>query len=150
MSEERWIAPGSKCDCCGRAKRDDESSWTEEHATMGGSGFNFSWCPTCEKDQEATGKIIMDCLSAWRKHCEFHWKSTPGAKVRMSEALKQELIANGCAEHTEEFFDCIGIVEGPVDYGETKGPEVDVRWQPSNLRYGYHPDQLVFVFDKPG
>jgi len=68
-----------------------------------------------------------------------------GTKVRMKEAYKQELIANGCAEHTAEFFDCVGIVEGPIDYGSFKGPEVDVRWQPSNFRYGYHPDNLEVV-----
>jgi len=68
-----------------------------------------------------------------------------GTKVRMTEAYKQQLIASDCAEHAEEFFNCVGIVEGPIDYGTQQGPEVDVRWQPSGLRYGYHPDQLVEV-----
>lgn len=49
----------------------------------------------------------------------------------------------GCSiDHIKEFGDCIGIVIGLVDYGSQQGPEVDVRWQPSNLRYGYHPDLL--------
>ena len=51
-------------------------------------------------------------------------------RVRMSQALKDRLIANGCSEHVEEFGQCVGQVEGPVDYGKVKGPEVDVRWEP--------------------
>lgn len=49
-------------------------------------------------------------------------------------------------EHLKEFEDCIGLVEdhaiGPR--GE-KWPEVNVRWQPSNLRYAYLPEDLVKV-----
>lgn len=66
-----------------------------------------------------------------------------GIRVRMSEQLKRDLRANGCGDHVNEFGDCVGTVEGPVDFGTQQGPEVDVRWQPSNLRYGYHPRQLV-------
>jgi hypothetical protein len=66
----------------------------------------------------------------------------------MSEELKQAMIGNGCAEHIEEFGDCIGVVDGLLDYGTFQGPEVDVRWQPSNLRYGYNPDDLVVVGEK--
>lgn len=69
----------------------------------------------------------------------------PGTNVRMGEAIKKQLVANGCAEHVEEFGDCVGVVEGPTDYGTSRGPEVDVRWQPSNLRYAYHPEELVEV-----
>lgn len=67
----------------------------------------------------------------------------PGTKVRMSQDLKNGLRSNDCGQHVDEFGDCVGIVQGPVDYGTSEGPEVDVRWQPSNLRYAYHPDQLV-------
>jgi hypothetical protein len=60
----------------------------------------------------------------------------------------------GCGStHVEEFGDCVGIVDGPMDlnnckpgdadYDPTKrGPWVDVLWQPSNLRYAYLPDEL--------
>jgi hypothetical protein len=65
-----------------------------------------------------------------------------GTKVRMSAAFKRALQENGSREHVREFGECVGIVEGPVDYGTQRGPEVNVRWQPSNLRYGYHPDDL--------
>ena len=67
----------------------------------------------------------------------------PGTKVRMGEAIKKQLIVNGCAAHVEEFGECVGLVEGLTDYGTSRGPEVDVRWQPSNLRYGYLPEELV-------
>jgi len=76
-----------------------------------------------------------------------------GRIVRMSDRCKAELRANGSAAHVDEFGDCIGIVEGLLDYnnaGEPRdpakiGPEVDVRWQPSALRYGYHPEHLQVV-----
>lgn len=68
-----------------------------------------------------------------------------GITVRMTDAYKQELIANGCSKHVEEFGDCEGIVEGFVDYGSCSGPELNVRWKPSMLRYGYHPSQLAVV-----
>ena len=88
-----------------------------------------------------------------------------GTRVRMSEELKR-LMGGKCREagehlgpfdlcdkevcwacsweHVKEFEDCTGIVIGPVEWGSgTSGPEVDVRWQPSNLRYAYLPDRLV-------
>ena len=74
-----------------------------------------------------------------------------GDLVRMSQAHKDALIANHCRPHVREFGRCIGVVQGPMDYGPGEdgepvlGPEVDVRWKPSRLRYGYHPDQLVIV-----
>lgn len=60
----------------------------------------------------------------------------------------------GCSTaHVDEFGDCVGVVIGFTDYNnkgdvrdENKvGPEVDVRWAPSNLRYAYHPDYLETV-----
>lgn len=63
----------------------------------------------------------------------------------MSPALKKALRRNKSGAHVKEFGHCIGIVQGPTDYGTQKGPEVDVRWQPSNLRYAYAPEQLVRV-----
>lgn len=62
----------------------------------------------------------------------------------------------GCSsEHIAEFEDSVGIVQGFADYnnqGEVRdeskvGPEVDVRWQPDNLRYAYDPKYLVVVLD---
>ena len=69
----------------------------------------------------------------------------PGTAVRMTQALKDALNGNDSSEHVEEFGDCYGIVEGPVDWGACQGPEVDVRWYPSRLRYAYHPDNLEEV-----
>ncbi len=85
-----------------------------------------------------------------------------GTRVKMSETLKAklrgkcvpgkhlgELMEEGADDcmlcstaHLNEFGDCEGIVIGPM-YPDWE--EVDVRWQPSNLRYGYHPDDLVEV-----
>lgn len=80
----------------------------------------------------------------------------PGTYVRMSFDLKKRLIANGSVDHVAEFGNCIGLVEGLVDYNNvpkhdptydpTKvGPEVDVRWLPSKLRYAYRTDDLYPV-----
>jgi hypothetical protein len=93
-----------------------------------------------------------------------------GDKVRMTKAFKLELqrecATEGCkpdaegvcerlcsTDHVKEFGECVGVVEGPLDYNnkgepyvvEKVGPELNVRWQPSGLRYGYHPDQLERV-----
>lgn len=74
-------------------------------------------------------------------------------KVRMSKALKEKLKANNSFEHVKEFGNCTGVIEGLVDYNSVKpgetgydpskvGPEVNVRWKPSNLRYAYSLDDL--------
>ena len=62
----------------------------------------------------------------------------------MSDDLKAGLMTNGSHEHVEEFGDCEGIVGDPC-YPNVEGPEVDVRWEPSKLRYGYDPKQLVKI-----
>ncbi len=67
-----------------------------------------------------------------------------GTRVRMTAALKAKLGGDSC-RHVREFGACIGVVQGLVDFGKQKGPEVDVRWQPSNLRYGYLPEELEAV-----
>lgn len=75
---------------------------------------------------------------------------TPGTKVRMNDACHAAM-AKSSGAHLVEFWGCIGIVEGPVDYTGPScqikqfGPEVDVRWQPSNLRYAYKPEHLEIV-----
>lgn len=54
------------------------------------------------------------------------------------------------SDHVEEFGESVGVVTGPVDFnnkGEIHdpnkiGPELNVVWEPDNLRYGYHPDDL--------
>lgn len=65
----------------------------------------------------------------------------PGTRVRMSAALKERLAVNS-AEHVEEFGECVGVVIGQA---EGDWPEVDVRWEPSGLRYAYLPSDLVEV-----
>lgn len=75
-----------------------------------------------------------------------------GDKVKMSDNLKKGLVESGCKDHVDEFGDCIGIVEDYVNYnndGENDpnkiGPEFNIRWQPSKLRYGYLPEELIKV-----
>lgn len=79
----------------------------------------------------------------------------PGDRVRMTKALRK-LLNWSSREHVREFGLCIGIVQGPTDFNNCKpgepgydpskvGPEIDVRWQPSNLRYAYHPKSLEKV-----
>jgi len=63
--------------------------------------------------------------------------------VKLSKQIKQNLRKNGCDQHIREFGSCFGVVIGPVNYGNSIGPEVDVRWQPSNLKYAYSFDDLV-------
>jgi hypothetical protein len=78
-----------------------------------------------------------------------------GKRVRMTKAYKRMLGRNA---HVREFGTSIGVCIGWTKYfnkmvvgdgeGETPvsvGPEVDVRWQPSNLRYGYAPEWLELV-----
>lgn len=66
-----------------------------------------------------------------------------GKRVRMSSTLKLMLARAGSGDHVTEFGDCIGVVEGWV-FGP-HCPEVDVRWQPSGLRWGYSIDQLEVI-----
>lgn len=75
-----------------------------------------------------------------------------GDKVKMSDNFKKGLVENGCKDHVDEFGDCIGIVEDYVNYNNDSendpnkiGPEFNVRWQPSKLRYGYLPEELIKV-----
>lgn len=75
-----------------------------------------------------------------------------GDKVKMSDAFKKALLENGGKEHIDEFGDCIGVVEDLMDYNNDNekdpnkiGPEFNVRWQPSKLRYGYLPDELIKI-----
>lgn len=61
-----------------------------------------------------------------------------GDKVKMSVCCKTELINSGCKDHVTEFGDCTGLVEDPI-WPNGEGPEVNVRWEPSGLVYGYDP-----------
>lgn len=94
-----------------------------------------------------------------------------GTRVRMSEGLKRAFRGKcgqagrhlgpfsgdghpneprgdcwGCStQHVEEFGGCVGIVGGPYFTKVANAKEVEVRWQPSGLRYGYDPAGLVEV-----
>ena len=100
-----------------------------------------------------------------------------GDRVKMTDAFKSKIRGrclpgnhvdpfvkdqpdDGCLScstaHIEEFGNCIGVVEGLIDYNNIApdhhdydpkkiGPEWDVRWQPSNLRYAYASEDLEVV-----
>ena len=65
-----------------------------------------------------------------------------GDLVKMSEEFKRGLNSNGSEDHVKEFGDCIGRVEGLV-YENGEGDELNVRWLPSELVYGYPPKFLI-------
>lgn len=66
--------------------------------------------------------------------------------VRLTAAYKSAALANpDNAAHVAEFGACVGEVVGPTDWGVTQGPEVDVRWLPSGLRYSYDLSELEEV-----
>jgi hypothetical protein len=67
----------------------------------------------------------------------------PGTLVRMSARFRTALRSNGSRQHVSEFGGCVGVVTGLLDYGDQMGPEIDVRWIPSYLRYAYEPCHLV-------
>lgn len=91
-------------------------------------------------------KVLADAASESSRACARETSVKPGDVVQMSAELKAGLVASGSAEHVREFGHCYGRVEDLVDYGDGQlGPEVNVRWVPSNLRYAYDPDRLVFV-----
>ena len=67
----------------------------------------------------------------------------PGDRVRMKEELKLALRKNGCSNHAREFGNRVGVIESRSDDFEPRS--WDVRWQPSNLRYGYLEEHLEKV-----
>lgn len=90
-----------ECDLCKRLKRPEER-WWEEHCTMGGSGFNFDFCPECDKNRRAEcDNMVGDCLSNWRKKCMEYWATHPEELARHHK-------------ETEEYRKSIGY------YGESK------------------------------
>lgn len=89
-------------------------------------------------------------------------KLKPGTRVRMSEGLKVKMRGEcgksgkhtgpwfddtcfGCSSaHVDEFKDCVGVVEDPM-FAEYPQLELNVRWEPSKLRYGYLAEDLIVV-----
>lgn len=67
-----------------------------------------------------------------------------GAIVKLSEKFKSKMITNGCKPHIDEFGKSLGKVSGPM-WANGEGPEIDVKWEPYGLRYGYNPEDLIIV-----
>ncbi len=52
----------------------------------------------------------------------------------------------GCStQHVDEFGDCVGIVGESYFPNDPDDKHLEVKWQPSGLRYGYDPADLVLV-----
>ena len=66
-----------------------------------------------------------------------------GDKVKMNSIVKTLLNGNDCEDHVKEFGNCEGEVIGYV-FDDTTD-YVDVRWKPSELKFGYHFNQLVKI-----
>lgn len=64
--------------------------------------------------------------------------------VRMAQAFKERTRGTNI-EHVDEFGDCQGFLLEYVQYPGQIGPEVEVYWQPSNLHYGYMPEDLEWA-----
>lgn len=65
-----------------------------------------------------------------------------GDSVKMSDTLKLNLIDMDCKDHVDEFGDCIGVVEDKVWIDDNA---INVRWQPSGLKYMYDPETLIKI-----
>jgi hypothetical protein len=65
-------------------------------------------------------------------------------KVKLTKNAKNYYLKHNMKEHVAEFGNCIGIVIGPT-FKNGEGNEIDVKWQPSNLRYAYLPHELEKV-----
>ena len=76
-------------------------------------------------------------------------KFKKGDEVRMSQKFKDGNL-QWMTEHILEFKNCTGIVEDRVfpNCSEEEAPEINVRWKPSNLVYGYHPEYLTYSLRK--
>lgn len=76
----------------------------------------------------------------------------PGDRVKLNRRAKRRMqwqrmeFGNGTIrgwamrKHVQEFRRCVGVVIGPTEGSEDS--LVDVRWEPSGLRYAYRPDEL--------
>jgi hypothetical protein len=97
-------------------------------------------CKICE----GTGFRDHDCGDST---CGQEWERCdccvprPGDRARLNKRAKREMAASS-PEHVAEFGDCVGVVEG---YCQPGCPELDVRWEPSGLRYAYPPHHLELV-----
>jgi hypothetical protein len=90
-------------------------------------------------------KMNKECVEAFCKDCGLTGN-------HITEPTDDDPIGDcfNCSRaHVLEFMNCIGVVIELTNYNNGAesdpnkiGPEYDVRWQPSNLRYCYDPKHL--------
>jgi hypothetical protein len=94
---ERWEVPNSKCDLCSCIKPPNEN-WWEEHASAGGSGFNFTFCFECDKNRRGEcDKVMCDCISSWTRKCREYWATHPEELERQRKETEEyrKTLVNG-------------------------------------------------------
>lgn len=103
-------------------------------------------CRKVNGDDRERHRVQMSSpLSRWRLQEMIVRLINTGSRVRMSRSLRTAMRWSGSRRHVREFGRCVGVVLDLVDYGTQNGPEVNVRWEPSGLRYGYNPNDLELV-----
>lgn len=55
-----------RCIVCGKTQG-PRDHWTEDYVVVGLCGYNFPYCPECEKDPEACGQALGHALERIRK-----------------------------------------------------------------------------------
>lgn len=68
-----------------------------------------------------------------------------GNRVKMRQALKDQLIENDCKDHVDEFGDQAGTIIGYPFFDDLT--TVDVRWD-NGLRYMYPISELIMLNSK--
>lgn len=87
--DERWEVPNGKCDLCKRIKPQNEN-WWEEHATAGGSGFNFTFCFECDKNRrKECDTVIGECIFGWVKKCREYWANHPEELAKHNKEVEE-------------------------------------------------------------
>lgn len=61
-----------------------------------------------------------------------------GDRVKMTDYFKRN--SPNSKDHIDEFGSCSGVIIGYIDIQTSD--DVDVRWMPSGLKYGYTIDSL--------
>lgn len=113
-----------KCDLCNKVLKTGVDKWIEEHATVGCSGFNFTWCEPCSKDDKVTGKMICESISKWREQCIEYWRTHP-------EELEDQ------HRRTEEYRKTL-----TKEQWETACPKIRDEW------FNTHPGEYERVYGK--
>lgn len=100
----------------------------------------------CQRCRKAKYKDTGTKPRARCEECRYLNPLRMGDRVKMTPKFKAQLRKNGSGVHEREFGHCVGVIQGLVEYPKKRmGPDVNVRWLPSWLRYAYVPENLEIV-----